>query len=377
MTAQANQFDDSPRDREPLSPDPQSSGTEVAVSTLKFAGRALSPEQLRFNRLLERSETLARKIDAVRELADAHRIVSGSALRPLEVQRNALMRDMALWLDERLKRPGLTRSQKRMASNAICNLAACLVALGDEAMRALHDAHSDATLADQDLAVTSDTQAFLEQLLGEALPDGRHYSSLEDVLQASVEQLREQARAQHEERAAHKASRTSVARKRQKDGQAHDAQGALRAIYRQLASALHPDRETEPGAHARKTALMSEANAAYARRDLLALLQLQLRAELADAQTISTLAKEKVAALALLLKERVDVLTRELRDLESHTRAEFDLPPYLPFGANSLRRHLQEQKQDLQDDIAMMKRDFRRVRDDAEFKRWLREQDST
>lgn len=376
MTPQAKLFDDSPRDAEPLSPAPQPSGTGVAVSTLKFAGRALSPEQQRFNRLLERSEMLARKIDAVRELADAHRIVSGSALRPLEVQRNALMRDMALWLDERLKRPGLTRVQKRITSNIICDLAACLVALGDEAMRALHDAHSDATLADQHLAVASDAQAFLGEILGDALPDGRKFSSPEEVLQASMEQIREQARLEREERAAYKASRASAARKRQKDGQAHDAEGALRAIYRQLASALHPDRETEPGAHARKTALMSEANAAYARRDLLALLQLQLRAELADAQTISTLAKEKVAALALLLKERVDVLTRELRDLESHTRAEFDLPPHLPFGANSLRRHLQEQKQDLQHDIVSMQRDFRRVRDDAEFKRWMREQNS-
>jgi hypothetical protein len=52
------------------------------------------------------------------------------------------------------------------------------------------------------------------------------------------------------------------------------------------ASDLHPDRETDPAEHARKTILMSEANAAYGWRDPMALLQLQLRADLADARKV-------------------------------------------------------------------------------------------
>lgn len=366
--------DDSPPDAAPSAPAAQPGGTALALSALSFAGRVLSPEQQRFNRLLERAETLAGKIDAARELAGAHRMVFRNSLFPLEDRRNALMRDMALWLDERLGRPGLTRSQKRVASAIICNLASSLVSLGDEAMRALHDAHSDRSLADQDKAVASDTQAFLEEMLGQSLAGGQKFANLDDVLQASREQMHQQARAHAEARSAHKASRTPSARKRQAEQQAQDAEGALRTIYRQLASALHPDRETDPREHARKTSLMSEANAAYGRRDLLALLQLQLRAELADAQKISTLARGKIAALSVLLNERVEVLTRELRDLESHIRAEFDLPPFIPLGAAGLRRHLHEQKQDLQADIASMQSDILRVRNDAEFKRWLREQ---
>ena len=119
---------------------------------------------------------------------------------------------------------------------------------------------------------------------------------------------------------------------------------------------------------------MSEANAAYGRRDLLALLQLQLRADLADARKVSTMAKEKIAALTALLKERVDVLTRELREFEQQVRAEFDLPPFLPLGAAGLRRHLHECKQDLQAEIATMQSDLRLVQADAGFKGWLREQ---
>ena len=57
---------------------------------------------------------------------------------------------------------------------------------------------------------------------------------------------------------------------------------------------------------------MKEANAAYERRDLLALLQLQLRADLAHGDQVATMAKEKLAAMTTLLKDRVAVLNREL-----------------------------------------------------------------
>lgn len=373
MKHQSSLFDDDrPDDSAPASPVARPTGS--ALTALKFADRVLSVGQQRFNRLLERTETLANRIEAARALADAHRIVCGTTLHPLEDQRTALMRDMALWLDARLKRPGLTRRQQQMASEVVRSLASGLALMGDEGMRALHDAHSDETLADQEQAAATDAQAFLEQMLGQPVDSGQEFATPEQVLQAGMEQIRQQAQAHEEARAAHHARRAKSARQKQTSQQTQDAEGALRAIYRQLASALHPDRETDPAEHARKTGLMSQANAAYGRRDLLALLQLQLSADLADARKVSTLADDKIAALTQLLKERADVLARELRDFEDCTRAEFDLPPDLPLAATGLRRHLQEQKKGLQADIVMMQRDLRRVRTDAEFKRWLREQ---
>ena len=47
--------------------------------------------------------------------------------------------------------------------------------------------------------------------------------------------------------------------------QAQDAKAALRSIYRQLASALHPDRRPDPVGLEPGGALMSQANAAYGR----------------------------------------------------------------------------------------------------------------
>ncbi len=156
--------------------------------------------------------------------------------------------------------------------------------------------------------------------------------------------------------------------------QTQEADSALRTIYRQLVSALHPDRENDPHEHDRKTGLMKEVNAAYERRDLLTLLQLQLQAALADGDMVANLAREKLVSLTVLLKERVGVLTQELYDIEMRTRAEFEMERFDPLSASSLKRHMRELQQDLQYDIAMMKRDLQQVQNDAEFKRWLKEQ---
>ena len=349
------------------------------LSALKAGDGKPSAEQQKFNRLLERTESLATRIAAAQASADGYRQQFSSVLHPLEQKHQALMREMALWLDGRLAQRGLTRSQQRAASGILCALAAALAAGGDQAMRDLHDAHAPRSLDQERAATAAAAQSFIEELLGHRLDTGADSADPDAVWRAGLEQLDAQVQAQEQQREAAR-SRRRAARERSA-GRPHVAQPAedadrtLRAIYRQLASALHPDRESDPGARQRKTTLMSEANAAYARRDLLALLKLQVQAELADGPKLAALARDRLASLSLLLKERADWLAGELLALEQATRDEFALPANLPLTEAALRRHLRECKDDLQYDIGSMQRDLRRVRDDAEFKRWLREQD--
>ena len=348
--------------------------TGSALTALKLADKALSPEQQRFNKLLVRTEALARKIEATRLLADTHRSLHNVTLEPLKKERAALMRTMALWLDERLKGKGLSAKHKRLARDILCGLAAALAVAGDEAMQQLHDAHSNETLEEQEQSAVTDMQALMEEMLGHPVGDTDGFDSLDEMLQASMKKLHEQDQAREQARAERKKRSKKTASQLQDEQQAQDADGALRTIYRQLVSALHPDRESDPHERTRKTALMKEVNAAYERRDLMALLQLQLSAELADGDKVATLAREKVGALTRLLKERSDVLTRELREIEMRTMSEFGLPAYAPVSAASLKRAMLEQKQHLQADMAMMSRDLARIQNDAEFKRWLKEQ---
>ncbi len=370
MTRQNDLFTQAP------SSTPEGAASGQALTALKFDATQLSPAQKRFNLLLGQTEKLADKIAATQALTDRHRVVFCHTLPPLQKEYDDLLRKMACWLDERLKQKGLSAKLKGAAKELICSMAGSLAIDGDEAMQVLHDAHSDHSLEDQNRAATAELQSFMEGMLGEKMgDDGSDFDNLHDLMRASAAKMQAQNDAAQEAKASKSASkRKKTAAQTRAEQQTLDADGALRTIYRQLASALHPDRETDPDEHIRKTALMKDANAAYERRDLLALLQLQLKAELVDNHKISNLAKEKLAALTNLLKERVVVLTHELYRIEHQAIAEFDLPMYAPFSAASLKRQLASQQQQLEGDIEAMKNDLAKVPDDRYFKHWLREQ---
>ena len=366
-------------DDQPVVLTPQHSVNTLATTALKRGTAQATPAQKRFNQLVTQTETLARKIETIRQMTDAHRSAFASSIAPLEKERDDHMRQMAVWLGERLQRKGLTAKQKQIASKILCGLAGPMGMRGDTAMQALHDTHSPDSLADTEKDAAADMQRMMEAMLGESLGEAdTTFDSMEALLDAARQKVHAQV-AQHqserEQRAAKKKKKPAQLKKEElAAAQAKDADGALRTLYRQLASALHPDREQDPQEQIRKTALMKDANAAYERRDLLALLQLQLQADLADADHVATMAQEKLSALTALVKERVAVLNDELQMLQHQAMVEFDLPPHVPVSETSLKHYLSLQRQDLQAAIVMMQQDLQRVQDDAYLKRWLKEQ---
>lgn len=375
MTHQSKLF----QEEQPIAPQPRPVGNALAASALKRGAAQSSPAQKRFNQLVTQTETLVRKIEATRQAADAHRGRFAASIPPLERARDGHMRDMVLWLAGRLQKKGLSAKQREMATDMLCCLAGPLAAQGDAQMQALHDAHSPQSLAETHKGAAAGMQRMMEDVLGESLGEGdAAFDNLEDLMRAAMEKMQanqaQEAQAKAQRAAKKKKTPAQLKKKQLASAHAQDADGALRTLYRQLASALHPDREPDPREQLRKTALMKEANAAYERRDLLALLQLQLQADLADADHVATLAQEKLAALTALLKERVAVLNQELRAEQHQAMAEFGLPPYATFSESSLKHHLLLQRQDLEISIVQMQHDLQRVQDDAYFKRWLKEQ---
>jgi hypothetical protein len=150
----------------------------------------------------------------------------------------------------------------------------------------------------------------------------------------------------------------------------------MEALFRQLASALHPDREPDAQERLRKTALMSEANAAYGRKDLVTLMQIQLRAELADPAAVSRLADDNLAALPLLLKQQVAELERERAARQQRLAAEFDLPPGAVSNPNTFKQSLLAQVDALEQAGAQLEHDLEQMQEPAGLKRWLNAQRS-
>ncbi len=343
----------------------------------RLRAERVSAEQLRFYKLLALSETLTRQMESVNDLAEAHRSAYWGTVRPLEDERERLMRDLALWLDARLQhKKGLNAKQRWMAREMICNLSADLAMEGDAQMRALHDRHSVSTLADEENAALAGMQQFMKKILGYAWRSAtfqRNASMQADVAEPTEppDEIRPSCTYVHPmpPHPPEKPAAQVIA-----EQLAHDAEDTLRTIYRQLVSNLHPDREPDTKERERKTALMKEVNTAYERRDLHTLFRLQMRFNVQSGPKMANHAREKVQALINLLKERTRILEQQVYEIQRQMRFEFGLSDYQHISAAVLKRHLMTQKHHLETDIDMIARDLKRVQNDSELKRWLTEQ---
>ena len=354
---------------------PAAPGTALRVGGQGAA--RLSPAQQRFNRLLTRIDKLKGQIAEIQTLADAYRPLYQSTLEPLRGQQKGMLRRMVLALDERLARKGLSPAQKRSAIDILCGLCETLAADGDEAMAALHDRHSPRSLRQKEQDHAAEVRALMEGVLGKSLDMDPHDQSLDPldaVMRASHEHLQQAAQAEQDQREAAQArkKKNPTAAQRKAGQQQEDAETVLRQVFRQLASALHPDRERDPAEHQRKTALMSEANAAYGRQDLVALLHLQLRIAQTDTQDLLQQPAERIAAMSLLLRQQVAELESELFARQEQLQQEFDLEFYQMPTAAVLRSQLALQELELKDELADMTDDLEAVQDDAGLKRWLK-----
>jgi hypothetical protein len=151
-----------------------------------------------------------------------------------------------------------------------------------------------------------------------------------------------------------------------------EASTLLRKVYRQLASALHPDREQDALEQKRKTALMSEANGAYGRQDLMALLHIQLRIEQASSQSLLQVPREKMEAMNLLLKAQADELKEMLRRHQGMLIDEFNLSPYDTLTAGCLRSALHDEKNELELYQYNITCDLHELKRDSGLKRWIK-----
>lgn len=342
-------------------------------------GQRLTPAQLRFQKLLARVDKLKNQLTELNTLTDAHRIVYHQKITPLLDQKNQAARQLAQSLDQRLQANAvqgkpLTKIERATATEILCIVTESLAAQGDEEMATLHDVYSQHTIEEKEHQTAQQMRATIEEMLGGSLhTEGEAPpQSIEDVMRAGQQRMR-QAFEEAEQTQA-RAANPPTARQRKAQAEQEDADATLRKVFRQLASALHPDRETDPAEQVRKTALMSEANTAYQKRDLVTLLQIQLRTELTDAASVAQMAEEKITSLSLLLKEQIDELHSELKMREHAVCGEFGLDFSGKISAVWLRNEIAYEANDIKATLHSLKTDRLFVADDARFKPWLKEQ---
>ncbi len=350
---------------------PQPLGLSIATQS----GTALGPEQRKYNQLVARIAKARAELLAWQEQAPLFAQAHAERLRPLLAELVALQRQLVLKLAELLAQPGWTKAERRTLRRAVCEQAAELVnnEFIDEAAAAeltvLHDRHAETSIDDARRDGLDEMKNMLEAVAGVDLGDEK-FDSEQDLMQRAQQRMQADAERRAQQAAARPARPSAASRKRQ--AQQEEASKSVREVFRQLASALHPDRADGDADRERRTALMQRVNQAYAAQDLLGLFALQLEIEQIDPAHLAR-------ASVLRLRHYNHVLAAQLSELQDEIELQatsfgmnFGIEPWLRLNPRRLAPVLDDNVRHVRAALVQGSRELAQLAQPAGAKRWLK-----
>ncbi len=332
------------------------------------ADRGQPPQLLEFQRLTDAIAAQRTQLQRWQQAsADFHQ-QRAQVLAPLLASQRAIDLDLLRFLDQAAHAGDLGRSDLGILHALVRDLAASLLREGDEPeLRAIHARHQD---ADDAAAPDEEPDPAPPAAAAPTAPPAEEdwMVQWERMEAAQADAARQRARQRDQHKAASRRRRMTAA------PQPEDASQTVRAVYRKLASALHPDRAPDDVERQRRTALMQRVNVAYGARNLLDLLQLQLETEQIDAQAIASMGEAALRRYNAVLAEQLDELREETADTERGFRTQLGLGHGAEPTATRITRAIREQARTLQQNIAYDQWERAELDDPRFFKQWLREQ---
>ena len=339
----------------------------------RAGGTALTPEQKRFNTLIGQIDQARRALATWQEQILLYAQAYTQLIVPLAKELAAEQRSWAFALDRVLAQPGWTRAERDTLRELLCDAAAELLAEAeddDAALKALFDKHSDVDFDTEQQRSRLALKDMVESVTGMDLGDD-DIASDEALFERMHRGLADDDAAQPEPPS--RARPKSKAQQR-REAEAQLATQSVREVFRKLASALHPDRETDASAREAKTALMQRANQAYAANDLLTLLELQLQVEQVDAGHIAQASAQRIRHYNKVLAEQLAELKAEIDRVEMGFRIDFGLEPGVGLSPKRLFGTLDAQAKDMNAGLALRRQELRKLDDRVGMKRWLKRQ---
>lgn len=250
---------------------------------------------------------------------------------------------------------------------------------GKDALKELYDKYSDTPYD----VFQQEEEQFMKSMMGDILgidtDEDLDLTSLEDMQALFEEKLQKmdaEILEKQRQTEARQAKRKKTAKQLEKESkQLQEQQNisqSIREIYRKLTSALHPDREQDPVEKARKTEIMQRVNAAYAKKDLLGLLELQLEVEQIDQDHLLTISDVRIRYFNKILKEQLEELQYEIWTIEAPFKMKMNLPPFVTLLPKEIITRLRNDVKEVKRDISMLKRDIQILSDPVSLKAWLK-----
>lgn len=345
------------------------SSTRSAVTVLGVVGSAsvLTKAQRKFNKLIERLTLQRQELTRWRAFRQVYHQQLADHYQPVATHLREKRIAMVRLLDRTMDGKALKARERAKVRGIIGHLLSQVLAEAqDEELVRLYDKYTDRSFAEEiqenlDLMHTLASEAF-----GVDVPACARESP-EELMHWLDEQVRA-ANPEPRRSTGRKKTAKVLAREALRDEAAQGATRAVREVFRKLASELHPDRETDPAEHARKTELMQRVNQAYKAGDLLALLELQLSIEQINPAALAGLADERLRHYIHVLEEQ----SRRLRDELSELIAPFLMAvgdvAYSKMSPATVQRALEADIRELQGMARAVEADLLRFQDVRQLK---------
>ena len=336
----------------------------------------LSKGQRAFNSMVKKIETSRASLAEWQRVVLAYELKVAGVYAPLLRTFRDLQAVMVRSLDRALDQKGLTKTERRVVQAVICTVAEGLIIdTNDESIKEIYNKHSDTAFDEEASSAIDSLKTTMESMFGVDLGEAADLDSPEAVLaqlEAEMEKQHQQEMAKHAARGARKKTARQLAREEKITAEAAQTSLSIREVYRKLVSALHPDREPDVEERKRKTALMQRVNQAYAKKDLLQLLELQLELEQIDAHTIAGLSEDRLKHFNQILEDQWRELEQEIAHLLMPLREKFNLSPYGHVKPEAVMKYLLQ-------DIATLRRHIKQIQKEilvpnnlAAFKVWIK-----
>lgn len=141
---------------------------------------------------------------------------------------------------------------------------------------------------------------------------------------------------------------------------------SIRKVYIDLVKNFHPDKETNETEKVRKNDLMQQITTAYEKEDLLALLAIQLQANLEKEAEDLNFSDEKLKQYIKLLEQQDGKLAEELAQIKR------EIPPFveelLPFEDKNIRVKIQQRAKEMKKMLKELREEKIKLTNPAYFK---------
>lgn len=337
----------------------------------------LSKAQQAFNNLIQQIEKKRGLLADWEAAISRYQQKYSAQLLPLFADLHEKQTAFAFFLDRLSHHKELKKSERKVLSGVIADLAGQVLAARDDAeLKALYNKHSRSDYDEEEAASAESMKAMLEGMLGIELGDVADMSSPDELFQRVEAQMQEEwarTNADKAQKPKHKKTAKQLAKEAREQAEEQQVSLSIREVYRKLVSVLHPDREPDAQERERKTALMQRVNSAYEKRNLLQLLELQLELEHIDQTSINSIGEDRLKHYNKVLKEQLAELELEVRHVQGGFVAQFGLDPFERVSPASIMRDLAAEIADIKQVIRDLQKDMHAFEDIKKVKAWLKQ----